>query len=204
VLVPGQVEDDASIRQGCESVRTNLALLEAARVACPEAFIVYKPHPDVASGNRRGQVPPDRALAHADWIEQEASLVSCIEAADAVHTMTSMAGFEALLRGKSVIVFGRPFYAGWGLTEDRLAIPRRTRSLSLDELVTGVLLRYPLYWDWELKGFTSCEAVLRRLIVERDELVARGKLGNLKSGWLRRQLRKGRSLLMGLWDRSRS
>ena len=35
-----------------------------------------------------------------------------------METMTSLAGFEALLRGKPVTTHGQPFYAGWGLTED--------------------------------------------------------------------------------------
>src|SRR3546814_1186728 len=56
ILVPGQVEDDASIRFGCTDVRTNIALLKAARAARPDAFIVYKPHPDVVSGNRTGKI----------------------------------------------------------------------------------------------------------------------------------------------------
>lgn len=197
VLVPGQVEDDASIVHGCETVRSNLGLIQAARVACPDAFIVFKPHPDVLSGNRRGQVPVSVAGSYADHVETHASVVSCLEAADAVHTMTSLTGFEALLRSKCVVVYGRPFYAGWGLTEDRLPIPRRTRHLALDELVAGVLLRYPLYWDWELKGFTSCEAVLRGLIEERGALLASGRLERLNAGWLRRQLRKIRSLAKG-------
>ena len=201
VLVPGQVEDDASIVHGCESVRTNLGLLREVRAACPEAFVVFKPHPDVTSGNRRGSVPRNDALRHADWIETRASVVSCIEAADAVHTMTSLAGFEALLRGKAVVVYGRPFYAGWGLTEDRLVLPRRARRLSLDELVAGVLLRYPLYWDWELRGFTTCEAVLHQLIAERDVLESARRLERLRSGGLRRLMRKLRSLAGGLRSR---
>ena len=53
VLVPGQVQDDASIRLGCVDVCTNLDLLRAARERCPNAFIVFKPHPDVVSGNRQ-------------------------------------------------------------------------------------------------------------------------------------------------------
>lgn len=201
VLVPGQVEDDASIVHGCEAVRTNLGLLREVRAACPDAFIVFKPHPDVTSGNRRGSVPRNDALRHADWIETRASVVSCIEAADAVHTMTSLAGFEALLRGKAVVVYGRPFYAGWGLTEDRLILPRRVRRLSLNELVAGVLLRYPLYWDSELRGFTTCEAVLRQLVAERDALDSANRLEGLRSGWLRRLMRKLRSLARGLRSR---
>ena len=200
VLVPGQVEDDASIRFGCdaEGVCTNLGLIQAARTAFPDAFIVFKPHPDVSSGNRKGHVEPAQALQHADHIEQGASVVSCIEACDVVVTMTSLTGFDALLRNKQVVVHGRPFYAGWGLTQDRLPVTRRSRSLSLDELVAGALLHYPLYWDPVLRGYTSCEAVLRRLLEQRTALEQSGSLHGLKSGWLRRQWRKSKVLLQSI------
>src|SRR3546814_6297772 len=56
ILVPGQGEDDASIRFGCTDVRTNLALLKADRAARPNAFIVYKPTPEVVSGKRTGKI----------------------------------------------------------------------------------------------------------------------------------------------------
>lgn len=200
VLVPGQVEDDASIRFGCdaEGVCTNLGLLQAARSAFPDAFIVFKPHPDVSSGNRKGRVEPAQALLYADHVEQGASVVSCIEACDVVVTMTSLTGFDALLRNKQVVVHGRPFYAGWGLTQDCLPVPRRSRSLSLDELVAGALLHYPLYWDPVLRGYTSCEAVLRRLLEQRTALEQSGSLQGLKSGWLRRQWRKSKVLLQSI------
>ena len=200
VLVPGQVEDDASIRLGCRNVRTNLGLLQAARAACPDAFIVYKPHPDVASGNRKGHLPPQEARVWADHIEARSSVVSCIEACDEVHTMTSLAGFDALLRGKHVVVYGQPFYAGWGLTRDVLtpaqapAFARRRRRLTLDELVAGTLLRYPIYWDPKLNGYTSCIAVLRTLLAERSQLERAGHLERIRTGWLRRQMRKARIL----------
>lgn len=195
VLVPGQVEDDASIRFGCADVRTNLDLLEAARAAHPDAFIVYKPHPDVMSSNRKGGVALDAARALADHIETRLSVVSCLEACGVVHTMTSLTGFDALLRNKRVVVYGRPFYAGWGLTEDVVAVARRSRQVSLDELVAGALLHYPIYWDWDLKGYTNCEAVLRRIVEKRDALEASGGLDRLRVGYLRRQFRKAGVLL---------
>lgn len=200
VLVPGQVEDDASIRLGAGKVRTNLALLQAAREACPNAFVVYKPHPDVTSGNRRGRVALQEALRWADHVETECSVVSCLDACDEVHTITSLTGFDALLRGKKVVVYGQPFYAGWGLTHDitprheAVAFQRRQRALTLDELVAGAMLRYPLYWDPVLKGYTTCMAVLQQLLAERDRLEANGGLQRLRSGWLRRQARKALTL----------
>ena len=57
ILVPGQVEDDLSIRFGAGTVRSNLDLLVAVRAANPDAFIIYKPHPDVVAGHRVGAVP---------------------------------------------------------------------------------------------------------------------------------------------------
>lgn len=198
VLVPGQVEDDASIKLGCTTVRTNLGLLQAVRAARPEAFIVYKPHPDVLSRNRKGRIALDAARQYADHIEAGVSVVSCIDAADEVHTMTSLTGFDALLRGKKVVTYGQPFYAGWGLTEDRAesatAFERRKRRLTLDELVAGALLHYPIYWDWDLKGYTTCEAVLHRIVEQRTALEANGGLHKLRVGFVRRQLRKAKVL----------
>jgi capsular polysaccharide export protein len=67
---------------------------------------------------------------------------------DAVHVLTSLAGFEALLRGRAVTCHGTPFYAGWGLTRDLAPVPaRRGRALTLDALVAGVLILYPRYLD---------------------------------------------------------
>lgn len=199
ILVPGQVEDDASIRLGCTNVRTNAALLQAARARHPGAFIVYKPHPDVFSGNRKGRVSSAQAHAWADHIEQHASLICCLDACDEIHTMTSQAGFDALLRGKKVVTYGQPFYAGWGLTHDEakegVALARRKRLRTLDELVAAALLRYPVYWDWRLHGFTDCEAVLRHLADERDALAQQGRLSQLRDGFIRRQMRKLRTLV---------
>lgn len=200
VLVPGQVEDDASIRFGCDAtgVCTNMGLLQAARAQFPDAFIVYKPHPDVVSGNRRGKLVLKDALNWADHVELQASVISCIEACDTVTTMTSLTGFDALLRGKQVVVHGRPFYAGWGLTQDKLPVPRRHRTRDLDALVACAMLHYPLYWDPVLKGYTSCEAVLRQLVQQREALRQAGRLHRLRVGYIRRQFRKIRVLLQSL------
>jgi len=145
LLVPGQVEDDASLRLGSPALRSNLALLQAVRAAHPEAWIVYKPHPDTEAGTRPGRVDDAKVLAYADQIVRELSVTALFPHIDAVHTMTSLVGFEALLRGVAVHCWGLPFYAGWGLTNDHLPHPRRSRQLQLDELVAGVLIRYPLY-----------------------------------------------------------
>lgn len=163
ILAVGQVEDDASIRKGASEVRTNLTLLQAVRKAAPDAHIIYKPHPDIEAGLRPGAVDPAEASRLADAIAANVSAPQILDAVDEVWTITSLLGFEALLRGKKVITLGAPFYAGWGLTEDRGDIPaRRTARPSLDGLIHAALIDYPMYRD-PVSGL-PCEA---EVIVDR-------------------------------------
>jgi capsular polysaccharide export protein len=149
VLVPGQVEDDASVRLGGGAICSNLALLKAVRAAEPDAFILYKPHPDLQAGFRRGRLRAAELTGLADAVVGRVPVPALLPHVDALHTLTSLSGFEALLRGVSVTCWGRPFYAGWGLTEDRAPFPpgRRGLSRSLDELVAAALILYPRYID---------------------------------------------------------
>lgn len=164
VLVPGQVEDDASIRLGAGVVRTNLDLLRAARAARPEAVLIYKPHPDVEAGLRPGAVPEAEARALADVIVTGADPAALLVQVDEVWTITSLTGFEALLRGKRVVTLGCPFYAGWGLTEDHAPQPTRRRARpTLAALAHGALIAYPRYLDPVTGAPCPPELALERL-----------------------------------------
>ncbi len=146
ILVPGQVEDDASIRTGTDAIRTNLDLLRAARTAHPDAVIIYKPHPDVEAGLRAGAVADTDGLA--DIVASNADPVGLLAQTDEVWTMTSLLGFEALLRGVRVTTLGAPFYAGWGLSNDRGNVPaRRQARPDLAGLIHATLIDYPRYFD---------------------------------------------------------
>ncbi len=169
ILVPGQVEDDASILRGSPVVSQNLELLERVRKKRPYAFIIYKPHPDVLVGNRRGNVPAEQARQFADEIITDVSMDLLLSVADEVHTMTSLTGFEALLRGKQVTCYGLPFYAGWGLTEDLLSCERRGRLLTLEQLVAGTLILYPTYVDPKTKQVCSVEDLLTWLQQHKEQ-----------------------------------
>jgi capsular polysaccharide export protein len=163
LLVPGQVESDASVLKGGGAIQSNLALLTAVRQANPEAWIIYKPHPDVARGNRAGDIAPTRLAELADEVATGLDIARLFDQVDEVHTLTSLAGFEALLRGLEVHVHGLPFYAGWGLTHDHQRCPRRTRILTVDELVATTLILYPRYYDWRQARLVEVETVLDRL-----------------------------------------
>ena len=163
ILVPGQVEDDASIRKGTGAVSTNLALLQATRAANPDAAILYKPHPDVEAGLRAGAVAEADALGVADAVVR-GDPVALIRAVDAVWTMTSALGFEALLRGVPVTCLGVPFYAGWGLTEDQMETPlRRGGDVRLSGLIHAALIGYPRYFDPVTGAPCPVEVIVERL-----------------------------------------
>lgn len=162
VLVLGQVESDASIALGAPGSSTNLALLQATRALRPDAYILYKPHPDVLAGKRDASSADDDSTLYDERIA-DIPIFALFDQVDEVHVMTSLGGFEALLRGLSVVCHGCPFYAGWGLTEDRIALPRRTRRLTLDDLVWGALIAYPAYVSRATGAFTTPERVLYEL-----------------------------------------
>jgi len=164
VLVPGQVEDDASIRLGAGEIRSNLSLLRKARALFPEGFLIYKPHPDVEAGLREGRIEATDMAGLADLVAENADPVALISRADHVVTMTSLLGFEALLRGVSVICLGAPFYAGWGLTRDLGPVPaRRDAKPSLGALVHAALIAYPRYFDPVTRTACPVEVAVGRL-----------------------------------------
>lgn len=163
LLVVGQVDDDASIlKSGCGF--DSLGLLKAVREKNPDAYIVFKIHPDILSGNRgdaAARDPGSLAGELADLVcAGQYETLSLAAAADEVHTISSLAGFDALLRGKKVCTYGLPFYAGWGLTEDLQPCERRNSvGLTLEELVAGALLLYPKYYFWEKKRASRAEEI---------------------------------------------
>ncbi|MBQ7738730.1 MAG: capsular polysaccharide biosynthesis protein [Desulfovibrionaceae bacterium] len=167
ILVPGQVEDDASVRLGGLGIHSNLQLLEAVRAKAKDAYIIYKEHPDVVSGNRCGQVPRKDLARLANCVVRTTPIEYVLSKVQEVHTLTSLTGFEALLRGLKVYTYGGPFYAGFGLTVDLQTFPRRRPLPSLEHLIAGALLVYPRYYDWQNGMLIDCFSFLAWLAKAR-------------------------------------
>jgi capsular polysaccharide export protein len=177
VLVPGQVEDDRAVTSG-GALASNLELLRRTREEVgDDAYVIYKPHPDVLAGHRRGLVSKRELEELADKVETDKPIAALIAMVDELHVNSSLAGFEALMRGKPVTVHGAPFYAGWGLTIDRGPVPmRRTARRTLDELVAATLLLYPRYLD-PISGLPCPpEVVVDRLSVGSSALPRTARL----------------------------
>jgi capsular polysaccharide export protein len=189
ILVPGQVEADASIQFGSPDVKTNLALLRRVRAAEPEAYLIFTPHPDLVAGARHGELMPGGHAEIADLAVTHGNVLDWLDLCDEVHTITSTVGFEALIRKVPVVTYGMPFYAGWGLTTDRLSCPRRTRRLTLEELVCGALIEYPRYLNPATGEFTTAMKVAELLTSETaagDERAWHLKMvSQLKKLWVR-------------------
>ncbi|MFW1828168.1 MULTISPECIES: capsular polysaccharide biosynthesis protein [unclassified Acinetobacter] len=145
LLVIGQVEDDMSIQLGGVGIKTNLDLIKEVRANNTDAYIIYKPHPDVCAGLRTGKIEEQLVLKFANQIELDSSILECFEICDEVHTITSLSGFEALLRGLKVYCYGLPFYAGWGLTVDNVSCLRRNKKINLETLIYVTLVDYAVY-----------------------------------------------------------
>jgi capsular polysaccharide export protein len=175
ILVPGQVEHDASLKYGAPGIASNIGLLKAVRRANPGAYLVYKPHPDVVAGLRPQGAQEDSATQWCDEIVLDVGMDALLPVVDEVHLMTSLTGFEALLRGKKVTCYGQPFYAGWGLTTDIVPISRRTRVLCLHELVAGALIMYPRYASRVTRCTIPPEQALDELLAWRNSPPSRWK-----------------------------
>ncbi|MDS1309476.1 capsular polysaccharide biosynthesis protein [Marinobacter xiaoshiensis] len=177
ILVPGQVETDASIEFGSPECRSNMKLLQQVRSRCPNAWLVYKPHPDVVAGLRKSGAGEDEVLTWCDEVVVDQDMAHMLSSSDELHTITSLSGFEALIRGLPVTCYGLPFYSGWGLTEDMLSCTRRTRKITLEELVAAVLICYPTYVSQHTGAFTTVEQVITEIQEQRAKSASEaGKL----------------------------
>lgn len=169
ILVPGQVPTDAAMSFAAREPTANLALLRAVRSANPSAYVVYKVHPDIVARMRIQKESVAQVRALCDEVIGDVNMAELLQEVDAVHVLTSLTGFEALLRGVPVTCHGQPFYSGWGLTRDMIpASDRRQRRLTLDELVAGALIEYPVYLNRSGPGLITPEQALDALCAGRQ------------------------------------
>ncbi len=197
ILITGQVDSDASIQWGSPEISSNLELIKAVRTCAPDAFIVYKPHPDVLLAGREGHIPDSLALNWVDHVVANGDIFDCIEQCDELHVMTSLAGFEALTLGKTVHCWGQPFYGGWGVTVDHLTSNRRYRTRNLEELIYFAHCYYPMYINWQTRRYTTPERVIAAIEQER---CSTSESGHFINRWLSRKRRKVGYLIEALFS----
>jgi capsular polysaccharide export protein len=145
ILIIAQTLGDLSLQYGYGNQFTTQDLIDAARKENPNSELYLKVHPDVLHGIKKSDIDLELCKEFCTIISEDVNPISLLKYFDAIYTKTSQMGFEALLLGKKTVCFGAPFYSGWGLTDDRVKIPRRKRILSLEEIFAAAYILYPLY-----------------------------------------------------------
>lgn len=168
VLVLGQVEDDASIKYGCSVPITNNDLVRMAVLENPTSQVIYKPHPDVLLQKRKRLSDPKEVADICKVLVNDIPLAQSLQTIDHVYTITSQAGFEALLRNIPVTTLGCPFYSGWGVTDDRQPNSRRKAKLTIEEILAAAYILYPKYFDFSNGKKVEVEHIIEKLLVERS------------------------------------
>jgi capsule polysaccharide export protein KpsC/LpsZ len=167
ILVIGQVENDASIKLGCEQALTNNDVVRLAAAENPDAQIIYKPHPDIMNGYRKRKSHPKDVKNICMVLQKDIPISEALKTIDHVYTITSLAGFEALLRGIKVTTLGCPFYAGWGVTDTRQHNVRRERKLTPQQIFAAAYLLYAKYFDPNSKRQTTIVKTIERLMLAK-------------------------------------
>lgn len=197
VLVAGQFQQDLSMEFGAQGICDNLSLLKQVKMDYPDAYIIYKEHPDVYSGVRPGRIDENQVSKYADACVTDTSLTDLFNITHRLCTICSLSGFEALTRGIKVTTYGLPFYGGWGLTEDKCRFPRRNRLRTVSELAYITLVLYGRYVNWGTRQITTVESTIQDLVCDRPQNM------RLKTTWLARQFRKIRYLSQALFKTRR-
>lgn len=170
ILVIGQVEDDASIQYGCKEKINNNDLVRLAYNENPNAQIIYKPHPDILYGHRPKESDPYEVSNIATILTQNISLGSAFQTIDHIYTISSLSGFEALLRGIKTTTLCCPFYSGWGLTDDRQKNLRRQRKLKIEEIFAIAYMIYPKYFNPQTGKSISLNNVIEMIIESKQNI----------------------------------
>ncbi len=164
ILVVGQPETQASIKNSND----NFELLKLAKQEHPEDIILYKPFEAhvISFGNDTKKYLIDNKI---EVLSDELSPLALFKKIKQVYVVKSLVGLDALVRGIPVTITGCPFYAGWGLTDDRREIPRRRRKLTLDELIAGTYILYLKYFDPVTGEAISPEMAIDRILSMRQD-----------------------------------
>ncbi len=144
ILLIDESIDDEAVEKGLGSWLAFKRMLEIA-LATDEYEVIIKVISNKKSSYVLSILDASQA-AKVCLIEETVNPHSLFEAVDQVFVCTSLIGFEALLAGREVHCFGAPFYAGWGITQDHIAIPRRKRARSLEEIFYHYYIAHSRYF----------------------------------------------------------
>ena len=171
-VVVDQRAGDVSVRRSGAAADAFAAMLDRAIEEHGAARVVVKTHPDTVVGGRGSYLGAAAAAGGVRVVAESVNPWAVLDRARAVYTVSSLLGFEALMAGVPVTCFGLPFYAGWGLTRDLVACPRRTARVPLEQVFAAAYIRYTRYVDRATGAPTELESVVDQLAEARDAYLA--------------------------------
>ena len=145
VLIIAQTAGDSSLEYGLGNSFTTDEMINAAIEENPDCKIYLKIHPDVLSGKKSSDIDIKNIDKNISIISEDVNPISLLKHFSKVYTKTSGMGFEALILGCECVCFGMPFYAGWGITDDRVRCDRRSRKLTVVEVFAAAYILYTRY-----------------------------------------------------------
>ena len=145
VLIIAQTAGDSSLEYGLGNSFTTDEMINAAIEENPDCKIYLKIHPDVLSGKKSSDIDIKSIDKNISIISEDVNPISLLKHFSKVYTKTSGMGFEALILGCECVCFGMPFYAGWGITDDRVKCDRRSRKLTVVEVFAAAYILYTRY-----------------------------------------------------------
>lgn len=145
VLIIAQTAGDSSLEYGRGYEYSTDEMIKKAVEENPDCKIYLKIHPDVLTGKKSSDIDIKNIDKNISIISEDINPISLLKCFNKVYTKTSGMGFEALLVGCECVCFGMPFYASWGITDDRLTCDRRKRKLSVEEVFAAAYILYTRY-----------------------------------------------------------
>ncbi|WP_081377095.1 glycosyltransferase [Rhizobium etli] len=171
VLIIDQKKGDASIEFSGATDQTFADMLDAAIRDNPGKPVYFKRHPDSIYRNMNSY--RDRTRSAVTVLPDDVSIGAIIDQCEAVYTVSSQVGFEALMRNKRVVTFGIPFFSGWGLTDDRMPISRRTMRRSIEEIFYVSCIKQSIYVDASSGALVEIEKIIDIILQMRADRAAR-------------------------------
>lgn len=133
------------------------------------AFFLLQP-PSVLSGRKKGYLKKFALDNGVQVISEQVSSFSILAQADEVYTVSAKIGIDAVLLGKTVHCYGLPYYAGWGLTRDKIACARRNIKIKREELFAALCLFFTRYLHPITTEPSHFQAIVRLILLQRPQL----------------------------------
>ncbi|MBP2462074.1 MULTISPECIES: glycosyltransferase [unclassified Rhizobium] len=171
VLVIDQKKGDASIEFAGATDATFERMLQTAVADNSGKPIYFKRHPDSIQRNMNSY--RNRGVKEVKVLPDNVSIGSIIDQCEAIYTVSSQVGLEGLMRRKRVVTFGVPFYAGWGLTDDRSIVPRRDQARTIEDLFHVACIDHSVYVDTTTGNLIEIEQAIEKILDMRAASAAR-------------------------------